>query len=355
MSKLGALLRSLYEQPKLNDLADVPDDILLYVPNLLRVVGVLFCIVGIGASIPYLIEHQHDQKLVLIRLIMIAYAFISTTLTFVFVKRYYKACVLYQSLAGISFVFGTGAYMSGFNVNPHVLLVVIYVLTAAYTIGRQGVLITTGWLAANYVLMQALAAWGIVPLPTVSTMTTDFVQHENGSALFFLLLVTVPLLLGYSSLIRNSLHRLQDLYTRQRQHDRQLAVQLNRERARIGRDLHDGPLQDTTLMQQAVDMATYRITHGDYPAVQAQLQRLSQLVQAQAQAIRAVTNQLRPLELTAHGLSGALQLLPVRLAGAVTVRIHNQLTEGLHPDLEGIIYYVIREALTNVAHHAQAP
>ena len=71
MSKLGALLRSLYEQPKLNDLADVPDDILLYVPNLLRLVGVLFCIVGIGASIPYLIKYQHDQKLVLIRLVMI--------------------------------------------------------------------------------------------------------------------------------------------------------------------------------------------------------------------------------------------------------------------------------------------
>jgi len=200
--------------------------------------------------------------------------------------------------------------MSGFNVNPHVLLVVIYVLTAAYTIGRQGVLLTTGWIAVSYGIMQTLVAGGGVPQPPTLTLSTAFVQHENDSALFFLLLVTVPLLFGYSSLIRNSLHRLQDLYTRQRQHDRQLAVQLNRERARIGRDLHDGPLQDTTLMQQAVDMATYRITHGDYPAVQAQLQRLSQLVQAQAQAIRAVTNQLRPLELTAHGLSGALQLLP---------------------------------------------
>jgi len=83
MSQLNALLRSLYEQPKLNDLSDVPSDILLYVPNLLRLVGVLFCIVGIGASIPYLIEHQYDGRLILVRLIMIAYAFISTTLTFV--------------------------------------------------------------------------------------------------------------------------------------------------------------------------------------------------------------------------------------------------------------------------------
>lgn len=346
------LLKGVYAQPRFRDFSEAPDDVLLYVPNLLRAVAVVFWCVAVLASIPYLIEHQQDSRLVLTRLLIVISSAIQTGLIVIYAHKYYRLCIMGQSLTGITGTLVAATYMDGFNVNPHFLMVLIYIFAVAFTIGRSGVVITTTWTVVNYLAIQATTTWAGWPQPT--QLPVAKVQHENGSVLFFLLLVIVPLLLGYSTLIRNSLRRLKDLYTAQQQHDHHLLQTLIDERARIGRDLHDGPLKTNTLTKYKLEVCSKLLAKGDLVGAQAALERSLELLAEQHAGMRAVVEAVRPQALTTLGLTAALQTLPAQLGLTLAVTTHCAEVGQIDPAIADGVYYIVREALANAQQHGHA-
>jgi signal transduction histidine kinase len=127
-----------------------------------------------------------------------------------------------------------------------------------------------------------------------------------------------------------------------------LVVATDEERRRIERDLHDGAQQRLVALSIALGLAAHRSAG---PAQQALLQAQDDLEDAIAE-LRQLARGIHPTILREEGLDAALDgivrraPLPVHVDGSIGVR--------LAPALELAAYFVISEALTNVAKHANA-
>jgi signal transduction histidine kinase len=120
---------------------------------------------------------------------------------------------------------------------------------------------------------------------------------------------------------------------------------------RIERDLHDGAQARLVSLTMSLGMAEDEFDRD--PGAARQL-----VVEARASA-RAALNELRhlvrgihPPVLTERGLGGAVEALA--LASAVPVEVDVALDERLPAPLESALYFVIAEAMANIARHSEA-
>jgi signal transduction histidine kinase len=120
---------------------------------------------------------------------------------------------------------------------------------------------------------------------------------------------------------------------------------------RIERDLHDGAQARLVSLTMSLGMAEQEFDR--HPEAARQL-----VAEARASA-RTALNELRhlvrgihPPVLTERGLGGAVEALA--LASAVPVEVEVRLDERLSDPLESALYFVIAEALANVARHSHA-
>jgi signal transduction histidine kinase len=120
---------------------------------------------------------------------------------------------------------------------------------------------------------------------------------------------------------------------------------------RIERDLHDGAQARLVSLTMSLGMAENEFDSD--PAAARQL-----VAEARASA-RTALNELRhlvrgihPPVLTERGLGGAVEALA--LASAVPVEVDVVLDERLPAPLESALYFVIAEAMANIARHSQA-
>jgi PAS domain S-box-containing protein len=122
-------------------------------------------------------------------------------------------------------------------------------------------------------------------------------------------------------------------------------------RRRIERDLHDGIQQ--RLVSLSIQM---RAAQTLVPPPQSELrQELSSVVEAMMDALeelRELSHGIHPANLGAGGLESALEGL--RRRSPLPVQIQVQLGGRLPGQVEVAAYYVVSEALTNAAKHAQA-
>jgi DNA-binding NarL/FixJ family response regulator/signal transduction histidine kinase len=125
------------------------------------------------------------------------------------------------------------------------------------------------------------------------------------------------------------------------------------ERRRIERDIHDGAQQELVAMLTKLGLARSRLTRGDSPE---QL-----LVELQSDArevlrnLRELAQGIHPSVLSDNGLVAALRARAGRLPVPVTLRADDGLAHArLDADVEGAAYFLVCEALTNVAKHAHA-
>ncbi len=123
---------------------------------------------------------------------------------------------------------------------------------------------------------------------------------------------------------------------------------------RLERDLHDGPQQRLVRLQ--MDLAAARRRMGQDPAAADLLVEEAELqVQETLAELRALSRGIAPPVLTDRGLAAAL----ASLAGRCTVQVSLDvaLPDGTRlPDaVEEAAYFVVSEALTNVAKHRAAP
>jgi len=116
-------------------------------------------------------------------------------------------------------------------------------------------------------------------------------------------------------------------------------------RRRIERDLHDGAQQQ--LVALALDLRRLR-TRVDDPAIDALSERLATALGE----LRELARGIHPAILTDRGLAPAIASLAERATLPVSVDV--TVSERLAPPVEAAAYYLVAEALTNVARYAEA-
>ncbi|PWV55024.1 histidine kinase [Nocardiopsis sp. L17-MgMaSL7] len=123
------------------------------------------------------------------------------------------------------------------------------------------------------------------------------------------------------------------------------------ERRRIERDLHDGAQQRLLALTMTLTRARARLSHDPDGAREliSEAQKESREVMTE---LRQVARGLHPRVLTDHGLGAALPVAAGR--SPVPVRLDVDLPERPSARAEGVAYYVVCEALTNIAKHADA-
>ena len=123
------------------------------------------------------------------------------------------------------------------------------------------------------------------------------------------------------------------------------------ERRRIERDLHDGAQQ--RLVSLAMELGRARAKFGTDP--QAAEEIVGQAHDQAKEALSELRNLVRgvhPPVLSDRGLDAALSGLAARCPAPVTVRV--DLPQRPPAAVEAIAYFVVAEALTNIAKHAHA-
>jgi signal transduction histidine kinase len=123
------------------------------------------------------------------------------------------------------------------------------------------------------------------------------------------------------------------------------------ERRRIERDLHDGAQQ--RLVSLAMDLGHARERLESDPAGGRQLvAEAHEEAKAALKEIRDLVRGIHPVILEDRGLDAALSAVVAR--SPVPVRLDVEVAERPPPAIESTAYFVVAEALTNVARHAGA-
>ncbi len=133
---------------------------------------------------------------------------------------------------------------------------------------------------------------------------------------------------------------------------------LEAERERIYRDVHDGPAQ---ALANAIFEIEYveRVAERsiDQRAARLEIKKLKDSLRESLESVRAMIYELRPPTLSELGLSVAMRTYAADFEARYGVRIDCALDgsdTGLLPQQELAIYRVMQEALQNVHKHAQA-
>lgn len=122
-------------------------------------------------------------------------------------------------------------------------------------------------------------------------------------------------------------------------------------RRRIERDLHDGIQQRVVTLALRLGGAIDSVP-SELPELAAELKLTERGLQEMLEEVREISRGLHPAILSEAGLGPALKSLARR--SAVPVELDVRLEGRLPPTIEVAAYYVVSEALTNTAKHANA-
>src|SRR5262245_37555593 len=130
-----------------------------------------------------------------------------------------------------------------------------------------------------------------------------------------------------------------------------LVEAIDAERRRVERDLHDGAQQRLAALALTLRSALAQAASRPDPALEAVLARALAELETSLAELRDLARGIYPAILTQRGLAAAVTSLAERAPLPVTVSVE----PGRHPvPIETTAYFVVCEALTNVARHARA-
>ena len=128
-------------------------------------------------------------------------------------------------------------------------------------------------------------------------------------------------------------------------------------RKKLARDLHDGPTQSVSAIATRVNIAQ-RMLSKDPKAVSEELGRIEDLARRTIKEIRHMLFTLRPLVLESQGLVSALQSMAEKTKETYMQNVHINVDESVLESIEmgkqGVIFYIVEEAVNNARKHAQA-
>jgi signal transduction histidine kinase len=123
------------------------------------------------------------------------------------------------------------------------------------------------------------------------------------------------------------------------------------ERRRLERDLHDGAQQRLVMLTLALGMARSRAAGAD-PELESMIESASKEAGEALIELRELARGIHPAVLTETGLAGAVQALAERSPVPTTIAA---MPHGRFPAaIEATAYFVVSEALANVAKHSMA-
>lgn len=128
-------------------------------------------------------------------------------------------------------------------------------------------------------------------------------------------------------------------------------------RKKLARDLHDGPTQNVSAIAMRMSYI-YRLLERKPDDVPEELKKVEELARKTTREIRHMLFTLRPLVLESQGLEAALNQLADKIqethGQAVAVRVDRRVETVLDNHQQGVIFYIIEEAVGNARKHAEA-
>jgi signal transduction histidine kinase len=131
----------------------------------------------------------------------------------------------------------------------------------------------------------------------------------------------------------------------------QVSHELLAERRRLERNLHDGAQQRLVALALDLSLAQSKIEADPDGAAHLLAAAREELAHA-IEELRELARGLHPPILTERGLRPALESLARR--APIPVRLEAPLSRRLPEAVEAALYYLVAEALTNTAKHAEA-
>jgi signal transduction histidine kinase len=132
-----------------------------------------------------------------------------------------------------------------------------------------------------------------------------------------------------------------------------VVVSAEQERRRIERDLHDGAQQRLVALAMQLGRAKSRFA-TDPEGARKLLDEAHTEAKLALAELRDLARGLHPAVLTDRGLDAALSGLAARSPIPVVVEVDPAAGQDAVPVVDAIAYFVVAEALTNVAKHARA-
>jgi PAS domain S-box-containing protein len=123
------------------------------------------------------------------------------------------------------------------------------------------------------------------------------------------------------------------------------------ERRRLERNLHDGAQQRLVALSLSLRLVQSRLASDPDSAVELLDESVTELAGATAE-LRELARGIHPAVLTDRGLGAALKAVAAR--APVPVEVTSTTEQRLPQPVEAAVYFVVAEALTNVARYAQA-
>ena len=128
-------------------------------------------------------------------------------------------------------------------------------------------------------------------------------------------------------------------------------------RKKLARDLHDGPTQSVAALAMRVNFAR-RLIERDAGAAADELFKVEELARRTTKEIRHMLFTLRPLVLESQGLVAALESMAEKMQETyrqkVIIEADPEIISQLEASKQGIIFYIVDEAVNNARKHAQA-
>jgi signal transduction histidine kinase len=161
-------------------------------------------------------------------------------------------------------------------------------------------------------------------------------------------------ILGHQAVIAIQNARLyQDLVEEK---ERMIEVQ-EETRKKLARDLHDGPTQTISAMAMRLNL-THRMIEDNPKAASEELAKIEELAHQTTKEIRHMLFTLRPLVLESQGLVAALQAMADKMRDIytqnVSVEVNEKLIEQLEMGKQGVMFYIVEEAINNARKYAKA-
>jgi signal transduction histidine kinase len=225
---------------------------------------------------------------------------------------------------------------------PPLYLLVLYVLVVLAVAIVWG----TALAVVAAVLSAAVFAYLFVP-PDSKFEPADW----KGTAALGVFLVTAVVVGGLAARLRHAAVQSRRLSEELRESRARVVASADETRRRIERDLHDGAQQHLVTLALQLRM-TQAAVPADLAGLGADLERVSAGLTSALDELREYARGIHPAVLTERGLDAALRALARR--SSVPVELDIQVTGRLAERVEIGAYYVVSEALANVAKHATA-
>ncbi len=129
-------------------------------------------------------------------------------------------------------------------------------------------------------------------------------------------------------------------------------------RKKLARDLHDGPTQSVAAMAMRINL-TRRMFGKNAKKALGELGKIEELAHRTTKEIRHMLFTLRPLILESQGLKAALESMAEKMRETFTqnviIEVNEKIIESLEMGKQGVIFYIVEEAVNNARKHAAAP